>query len=169
MFFHDRARNRAHVLVAYAAVVGALRTGVAVPGEAKRAAVLVEEVLLLKAHPEIGIVLNRSARVCRMWRAVRMHHFAQYDVSILATCVRVQSHRLQNAVGTLALGLHRGTAVESPQRHVLERWCRIERLDRCLAAQFWDRLLAVEPNVLEFVLSHGSPSGILKMNMHRKS
>src|SRR5450432_359690 len=115
MFFDNLAGLAAHVLVADAAVVRALRSGgITVLREAERAAVLIEEIFLLEANPQIGIILDGGAHVGGMRRAVGVHDLAENDVAVVAGAVRVESHRLQNAVRALALGLHGGTAVEAP-------------------------------------------------------
>ena len=86
--------------------------------EAERTPILIEEVFLLKANPQVGIVLDGGAHIGGMRRAIRVHHFAQNDVGVLAACIGIQSHRLQNAVGLAALGLHGGTAVKSPKGQI---------------------------------------------------
>ncbi len=93
------AGNAAHVLVADAAIVGTLRSGgVSVFGEAERSAILVEEVLLFEADPEVGIVFDGGAGVGGVGGAIRMHDFAQNEVAVLAGGVGIKSHGLQNAV-----------------------------------------------------------------------
>ena len=136
VLFDDGAGDAAHVLVADAAVVGALRAGVAVLREAERTAVLVEEVLLLEAEPDIRIVRSGGAHVGGVRRAIGVHDFAQHDVGVLAGRVGIESHRLQNAVGAFAFGLHGGAAVKSPQGQIGKRGRLFKVLDRGLAAQF---------------------------------
>ena len=91
--------NAAHVLVADAAVVGTLRSGgMTVLREAERTAVLVKEVLLFEADPEVWIVFDGGAGVGGVGGAIRMHDFAQNEVAVFAGGVWIESHRLQNAV-----------------------------------------------------------------------
>ena len=119
VFLDDLPGQAAHVLVADAAVVGALGSSrMAVFREAERTPILEEKVLLLKTNPQVGIVLDGGARIGGMRRAIGVHDFAQNDISVLAACIGIQSHRLQHAVGAFALGLHGGTAVKSPIGHV---------------------------------------------------
>ena len=95
----------------------------AVLREAERAPVLIQEVLLLETNPEVRIVLDGGAIVGGVRGAVRVHDFAENDKRVLAAGIGIEGHRMQNAVRALALGLHRGTAVKPPQRHVSEgRW-----------------------------------------------
>ena len=82
--------------------------------EAQRTAVLIEEIFLLEADPQVGIVLDGGAHVGRMRRAIGMHDFAENDVTVLARCIGIQSHGLQDAVGLAAFGLHGGAAVKTP-------------------------------------------------------
>src|SRR5207244_10136952 len=70
----DLARDVADVLEADACVVLTLRCRESVGGEAERATVPEEEVLLLEAEPRIRVVWDRGARVRRMWRPVREQH-----------------------------------------------------------------------------------------------
>ena len=82
--------------------------------KAERAAILEEEVLLLQAHPQVGVVFDGSPVVGRVRGAIRVQHFAQNDVGILAADIGIQRDRLEHAVGTLTFGLHGGAAVKSP-------------------------------------------------------
>ena len=99
MLINNLTSNAAHVLVADAAVIGTLwRGGVAILREAERTSILVEEVLLFEADPEVGIVFDGGAGVGGVGGAIRMHDFAQNEVAVLAGGVGIKSHGLQNAV-----------------------------------------------------------------------
>jgi hypothetical protein len=134
---------------------------VSVLGEAERASILVEEVLLLKTNPEVGVVFNGGTKIGGVRGAVRMHDFAQNEITILAGSVWIKGDRLQDAVGFASLCLHGGTAVETPERQIGKRRRIFKRLELGFAAKFGDRLLAVKPDVFEFVLGHGSPFSLL--------
>jgi len=152
------AGQAAHVLVAYAAVIGALRLErVSVLGKAQRTAIFIEEILLLQANPEVGIVLDGRPRIGGVRRAIGVHDFAENDVGAGAARIRIQSDGLQNTVRLAALGLHGGTAIKSPQGEIGKRGRRLKILQLGFAAQFRNGLLAVKPDVFEFVLGHGSP------------
>ena len=87
--------------------------------------------------------------------AVGMHHFAQNEIGVLAACIGIQSHGFQDAVGTLALGLHGGTAVKTPKRQIGKGGRMIKFLDLSLAAQLGNGSFAVKPEVFEFVFLFG--------------
>src|SRR5258708_37944285 len=89
-------------------------TRVAVFGEAEGTPALIEEVFLLKANPQVRVVLDRSACVGGMGGAISMRDFAKNDIGVLAACITLQSHGFQHAVRAFALGLHGGTAVKTP-------------------------------------------------------
>ena len=152
MLLDDLTGDRAHVLVADAAVVGALRSGIAVLREAERTAILIEEVLLLEAEPKIRIVRGRGAHIGRVRRAVGEHDFAEHDESVLAGGIGIQRHGLENAIGLVARSLHGGAAVKSPQRQIGQGGRFVEFLDIGFAAEFRDGLLSVKPDVLKFEL-----------------
>ena len=115
VFFDDFTGQAAHIFVAHTAVVRALGdTRVAVFGEAERTPALIEKIFLLKTNPQIRVVLDGSARVGGMRSAIGVQDFAKNDISVLAACVRIQSHRFQHAVRAFTLGLHGGTAVKTP-------------------------------------------------------
>src|SRR5580658_10445279 len=88
VFVDYLAGDAAHIFVANAAVIGALRSiRVAVFRKTKWTPVFKEEIFLLQANPQVGIVLDGSARVGGMRSAIRVHHFAQNDIRILAGCI----------------------------------------------------------------------------------
>src|ERR1700721_1353554 len=89
-----------------------------------------------------------------MRSAVRVHHFAQNDTSVLAACIRVQSQSFQDAVRALALSLHGGTAVKTPVGYIGKGGRDLKRLQQRLAAQAGNGMFAVQPDVFEFVFVH---------------
>ncbi len=123
-------------------------------GEAQRTPVFVEEVLLLQADPQVRIIFDGRAHVAGMRGAVRMHHLAQHDESVLAAGVRIERHRVQDAVRALAFGLQGGAAIKSPERHVCKGRGLLERLQCGLAAQTGNGRFAIEPDVFKFVFRH---------------
>src|SRR5208282_5184394 len=123
----------------------------------QRAAVLVKEVLLLEAEPDFRIVRSCGAPVRRVRRSVWQHYFAQNDVRVLAGRVRIKSHRLQDAVGLVAFGLHCGAAVKTPKWQIGQCGRLFKLLKLSFTAQFGNGLLTIKPDVFKFVLSHGSP------------
>src|SRR6185437_15306097 len=108
-------------LVSDAAVVGALRTGIAARRESQWAAVFVKEIFLFEADPEIWIVFDGGAHIRGVRRAIGMHHFAENNKGVFAAGVRVQSNRLQNTVRAMTFSLHGRAAVKSPERQVAKR------------------------------------------------
>ena len=155
MLLDDLARDIADVRIADARVIGALRGRIALVREAERTTVLVEEVLLLEAEPGAGIVENGRACIGFVrGDAIRHHDFAHDEHAVGARAVRENCDWLQYAIGAAALGLLRRRTVETPQRQLVERREAFEFLDLRLATQVRHRLVAVEPNVLEFVFGH---------------
>src|SRR5690606_34431421 len=121
MLLDDLAGNAPDIFEANAGVVRALRCGIAGLGEAERTTVLIKEVLLLEAEPGAGIVEDGGALVGSVRRdAVRHHDLAHDEHAVLAGGIRVVSYWLENTVGAVALGMHGGAAVETPERKILQ-------------------------------------------------
>ena len=155
MLLDDLARDVADILIADARVIGPLRRGKTMFGEAERTSVLKKEILLLEAEPGAGIVENGGARVGRMrGDAIRHHHFAQNEGAVLARGIGIDGDRLQHAIRAAPLGLLGGAAVEAPKRQLLKRRKVAVFLDLRLAAKVWHWFIAIEPNVLELVFRH---------------
>ncbi|MNS78214.1 hypothetical protein D3C72_1118170 [compost metagenome] len=158
MFFNDFAGNRADVLEADAGVIRTLRSRVTLLGEAERAAVLVEEIFLFEAEPCVLVVEDGRAAVrCMRGDAIRHHDFAHDEYAVGAGRIGIDRNGLQHAIRRVAFGLLGGRAIKTPKRQLLERREFVEFLDLCLAAQVGDRLVSVQPDVLEFELSHYEP------------
>ena len=95
VFLNDGAGDAAHVFVADATIVWALRSdGMAVFGEAERTAVLIEKVFLLKSEPDIRVVLGGGTHVGGMRGAIGVHDLAQNQITVLLGCIGIESHRL---------------------------------------------------------------------------
>ena len=77
VFFDDGAGQAAHIFVADTAVVWALwNRRIAVFRPADRSALLIEEIFLLQADPQVRVVLNGGAHIGGMRGAIRVHDFA---------------------------------------------------------------------------------------------
>ena len=155
VFFNDLTGDVADVLVANAGVVGALGSWIATFGEAERTAVLVEEIFLLKSKPGTCVVKDGGAVIGDVRSAVSIHNFTHDQHAVLASAVRIHGHGLEHAVGTASWGLLRGTAVEAPEGKFFKRREAAVFFDLSFAAQIRHRSVTVEPEVFEFVFSHG--------------
>ena len=145
-------------LVANAGVVLALGIGeiVGTGGETQRTAIPVQEVFLLEAKPGARVIENGRTGVRGVrGHAIGHHHFAHHQRTVLAGAVGIDGHRLQHAVRAAALGLTGGAAVEIPERQLLELREALEFLDLGFAAEVGDWLVTIEPDVFQFVFSHG--------------
>ncbi|MOA14375.1 hypothetical protein D3C78_1344730 [compost metagenome] len=89
--------------------------------------------------------------------AIRHHDFAHDEYAVGAGRIGIDRNGLQHAIRRVAFGLLGGRAIKTPKRQLLERRELVEFLDLCLAAQVGDRLVSVQPDVLEFELSHYEP------------
>ena len=117
----DLTGQVADVLVAHAGVVRTLRTGIAsLPGTPADVPSWYRKYSCSKP---IQSPASSSAR----WRgnsrgavrAIRRQvHFAHHEEPIAARAIRVQSHRLEEAVRIVPFGLLRRAAVEAPYRTV---------------------------------------------------
>jgi hypothetical protein len=158
VLFDDLARDVTDGLVANAGVVLALGIGEIVGSgrETQRTAVFVQEILLLEAEPGAGVVQNGCAGVARMRsHTIGHHHFAHHQNAVLAGGVGINGHRLQNTVGTTSLSLAGGAAIEVPEGQLLQFRKALEFLDLGFAAEVGDWLVTIEPDVFQFVFSHG--------------
>jgi hypothetical protein len=156
MRIHNFACDAADVLVAHAGVVFALRRReAATRGKAERRPVLVQEILLLVSEPRVRVVEDGRAAVARVrGLAVGHHHFAHHEHAVLFRRIRIARDRLEHAVRTAALGLARRAAVKAPHREIAELREAREFFDLRLAAEVRDGLVAIEPNVFQFVFRH---------------
>jgi len=154
VFFHDLAGDVADGAVADSGVVEALRSRETFDREAQRATILVKEIFLLEAEPGVRIVKNGGAGVGRMRGAVGQKNFAHDERAVFAGRVREDRDGLENAVRAVALGLAGRAAVEAPVGKLLELGKAGEFLDLGFAAEVGNGLVAVQPDVFEFVFSH---------------
>ena len=152
---HDLPRHVANGRIADSGVVLALRLGEAVRRESERPSVLEKEVLLLEAEPRIRIVEDGCPRVGGVGSSVGMHDLVQDQHSVSDRGVGINRHRLEHAVGAVALRLSGRAAVESPVRDRFQRGDGVKVLDQGLAAEVGDWLVTVEPHVFQFVFRHG--------------
>ena len=158
MLFDDFAGDVTDGLVADAGVIFALRIreSVEASGETERTAVFVEEIFLLEAEPGAGIVQDGCASVALMRsHTIGHHHFAHDQSAVLAGGVGINGHRLQDTVGATSLSLAGRTAVEIPEGQLLQLRKALKILDLGFAAEVRDWLVTIEPDVFQFVFSHG--------------
>lgn len=155
VFLDDLACDVADGFVAGAAVVGALRGGIAIRWEAEDFAILIEEVFLFEAEPCAGIVEDGGAAVG--WvrgHAVRHHHLAHHEGAIFAGAVREDRDRLEHAVGATSFCLLGRATIEAPHWKLFESWEAGKFFDLGFAAEIWHGGVAVEPDVFQFVFGH---------------
>ncbi len=154
---YNLAGDGADVFVADTGVILALRRWEsATLRKAEWRSVFVEEIFLLVAKPRAGVVENGCARIARMRRlAIGHHHFAHDEHAVFLGAVGIDGHRLEHAIGCAAFSLTRGAAIEAPVREVLQFREARKFFDLGFAAEVGDRLIAVQPDVFEFVFRHG--------------
>jgi hypothetical protein len=109
---------------------------------------------LLEAEPSVGIIENGGSGVGDVRGAVRHHDFAHDESAIFAGGVGENRDGFEHAIGAAAGRLAGGAAIEAPQREVFELGKAGEFLDGGLAAEVCNGLVAIEPDVFEFVFSH---------------
>jgi hypothetical protein len=88
-------------------------------------------------------------------RAIRHHDFAHDESAILASAVRVDGDWFEHAIRALAFSLLGGATVETPERKFFKLGETGEFFDLSLATKIWHRFVTVEPDVFQFVFSHG--------------
>ena len=86
--------------------------------------------------------------------AVGVHDLAHDDRAIFLGAIGIDCDRLQNAIRTVAFGLLGRTSVKTPHWNLFQGRKSAEVLDEGFAADVGHRLIAVEPDVFQFVLSH---------------
>ncbi len=154
VFLDDLAGDVTDIRVAHARVVGALGGGIATLGEPERTTVLEKEVFLLETEPGVRVVEDRGAGVGNVGSAVGVVDFAHDEHAVLARGIEIHGDGLQHAVGTAAGRLLGGTSVEAPEGKFFELRKAGEVLDLGLAAEAGNGLVAVEPDVFQFVFGH---------------
>ena len=152
----DLTGDIADVFITYAAIVRALRSGVAVFRETEGTSILIEEIFLLEAEPSAGIVEDGSTGV----GGVRSHAIGHHDLAhdqraIEAGGVGVDRHWLENAVRAAAFGLLGGTTVKAPVGKLIESGELLKCFDLSFATKVSDGGVAVEPDILQFEFGHG--------------
>ena len=156
VLFDDFAGDFAHVFVTHAGVVFTLGVGVTTAlGEPEGYAVAVEEVFLFEPEPRVGVINDGCARVAGVWcLAIGHHDFAHHEHAIAAGGVWVACNGFEHAIAASSFGLTGGASVESPHGQLLELRKAFEILDLRLATEVRDGSVAVQPDILEFILSH---------------
>ncbi len=154
MFFDDFASDATDVAVADTSIVGALWSGIAGFREAKRAAILVQEVFLFEAEPGIGVVQNGGASVGGMGCAISQVDFAHHKHAVFAGAIGEHGNGLQHAIRVVPLGLPGRTTVESPVWKFFQLGEVIVLLDEGLTPEVGHGGVAVEPDVFQLVFRH---------------
>jgi len=111
----DFASDIADSVEADPSVVRALWCWEAIFREAKRASILIEEILLLEAEPSVGIIQDGSTGVGDVRCAIGHHDLAHDENTIFTARVRENGDWLENAIRASAGSLAGGTAVKTPQ------------------------------------------------------
>ena len=86
--------------------------------------------------------------------AVWHHDFAHDEDAIAAGGVWVACDGLQHTITAAAFSLAGGAPVETPHGQLLELRKAFEILNLRFAAEVWDGSVTVQPDILEFILSH---------------
>ena len=150
--FDDLPSDIAYGIEADARIVKALGIGITIFGETEGPPILVKEILLFKAEPRSGVIRDGRASVGRVGRSVGHQNFAHYEDAIDASGVRVNGDGFEHAVRALAFGLAGGASVKAPKRKIFQFWELGKFLDLSFATEVGDGLVAVEPDIFEFVL-----------------
>jgi hypothetical protein len=86
--------------------------------------------------------------------AIGKKDFAKHENAVFLGGIGVAGNGLENTIRALSFSLTRGAAIKAPERKILQCWELGELLDLSFAAEVGDGLIAVEPDVFEFVLGH---------------
>ena len=152
---HDLASDVANILVTHPGVVFTLRRRKSAAGwKAERNAILIKEILLFEAEPCIRVIEDRCPRVARVRGAIRKEDFAHHKNTVCLCGIRVAGNGLENAVRAFAFGLPGRAAVKSPEGELFQRGKGVKIFDLSFSAQVGNGLIAVQPDVFEFILRH---------------
>ena len=115
-----------------------------------------EEVFLLKAEPEVVVVVvDGGAAVRSVGASVSVEDFAHDEVPVDAVGVRVDGNGLEKAVRVAAVSLQRGRTVERPHGAFRHRAAEIAA-DHGFASHALGWFKSVEPDVFQFCfVRHG--------------
>jgi len=155
MLFDNLTGHVTDVFVTNACVVRSLWGWITVFWETERASVLIEEIFLLITKPSLGIVDDSRAIIGGMRRAISIVNFAHDEDAIFTSAIWIDSHWFQDAVRAAARSLLGRAAIKTPVRKFFELRKASEVLELSLATQIADWLIAVQPDVFEFVFGHG--------------